>query len=63
MRQTKGFVLGLLLGLLLSGGTAWAAGCFGNGYLNGWSVTSMGGEIICDDPFVWSGTHEIECQE
>lgn len=31
-----------------------------NGWLMGWTVTKDG-EEICDSPYVWIGTKEIEC--
>jgi len=31
-----------------------------DGYLMGWDVTKDG-ETICSDPFVWTGTQELEC--
>jgi hypothetical protein len=56
------FILGFLLGALLGGvGAAAATGVIGrNGYLLGWSVTKDG-DTVCDQPFVWTATHEIEC--
>jgi len=32
----------------------------GTGYLEGWTV-SINGKEICDDPYIWDSTHEIEC--
>jgi hypothetical protein len=55
------FVAGFFLGFLLAGGGAWAANCFGEGYLMGWTVTMQGDEV-CSDPFVWAGIKEIECE-
>jgi hypothetical protein len=46
---------------IAGGGTAWAAGVFGQGYLNGWEVMSADGETVCSDPYIWPATHEIEC--
>jgi hypothetical protein len=31
-----------------------------DGYLSGWDVTFQG-RTICNDPFVWVSTREIEC--
>ena len=56
------FILGLGLGVLIgSAGTAIAATIVGSdGYMIGWTV-QKDGEAICDDPWVWTGTREIEC--
>jgi hypothetical protein len=32
----------------------------GTGYLFGWTVT-MDGRDVCDAPFFWTATREIEC--
>jgi hypothetical protein len=62
----KGYWAGLLTGLLIGGGAgasigvATAAVCAGTGYAMGWTVTKDGNDL-CDDPYIWSGTHEIEC--
>jgi len=58
------FLLGLACGLVLGfAGTAVASvHIVGDkvGFLMGWTVTKDGNEI-CDDPYVWSVTKEIDC--
>lgn len=55
------FAAGLLLGLVIGGSaTAIAAGVFGTGALNGWTVTKEG-EEVCSDPDVDTSAKEIEC--
>lgn len=53
-------LVGLVIGLILGGSAAYAAGVYGDGYLFGWTVTKDG-EEVCDAPFIWSVTKEIEC--
>lgn len=53
-----GFIAGALTALAASALAAQIVGS--NGWLNGWEVTKDG-ETICDDPYVWVGTREIEC--
>jgi hypothetical protein len=55
------FAAGLLIGLVVGGSaTAVAAGVFGSGSLNGWTVVKDGDEV-CSDPDVDVGAKEIEC--
>lgn len=58
----RNFLLGLFAGVLLGAAVpATGAVLVGNtGYLPGWSVTKDG-EEICDMPFVWTATKEIDC--
>jgi len=53
-----GFIAGAVTVFAASALAAQIVG--GNGYLNGWEITKDG-ETICDDPYVWVGTREIEC--
>jgi hypothetical protein len=56
------FAAGLAIGLMLGmTATAWAAGCFGTGDANGWTVTKDG-EEVCSDPSINDAGKEIECQ-
>ncbi|HWM47592.1 MAG TPA: hypothetical protein VNR11_11855 [Xanthobacteraceae bacterium] len=56
------FSIGLVVGLILgTAATSIAAVVAGNdGYLTDWTITKDG-EELCSDPFVWTGTMEIEC--
>ena len=57
----KKFAFGLIIGLLLgSSMAAFAAGIYGGGSLDGWTVTQDGDEI-CSDPEVDVAGREIVC--
>jgi hypothetical protein len=56
-RFLAGLILGSFLGIM---GSAFAAGIFGSGTLEGWTVTKDG-EEVCSDPEVDVGNKEIEC--
>ncbi len=53
-----GLIVGLCLGVAISAAAAKIVG--DTGYLFGWDVT-VGGETVCSDPYIWTSTHEIEC--
>jgi hypothetical protein len=56
------FIVGLIIGLTIGmTATAWAAGCFGSGDAEGWTVTKDGDEV-CTDPSIDSKSKEIECE-
>ncbi len=57
-RFLAGIVLGFLLGTIAHAVAAIIAG--DDGHLRGWTVVKEG-EEICESPFVWNGTREIEC--
>jgi len=57
-RFSIGLVVGLILGTAATSIAAVVAGK--DGYLVGWTITKDG-EELCSDPFVWTGTMEIEC--
>jgi hypothetical protein len=48
---------GVVIGITAS---AYAAGVFGTGTLNGWTLTKDG-EEVCSDPEVDTTSKEIEC--
>ena len=56
------FFLGLAIGLAAgTTTTAYAAKLVGDtGYLFGWQVT-IDGDEVCSDPYIWTATKEIEC--
>ena len=57
-KYITGFIAGLAVGTVVPAAAATLVG--GTGYLFGWTVTANG-EDICDAPFVWTATREIEC--
>jgi hypothetical protein len=57
IRFLSGVCLGVFIGIAAS---AYAAGIFGTGTLNGWTVTKDG-EEVCSDPEVDTTSKEIEC--
>jgi hypothetical protein len=57
LRFILGVILGCFLGIL---GSAFAAGVFGSGTLDGWTVTKDG-EEVCSDPEVDIIRKEIQC--
>ena len=61
-KRLKTFACGLVLGLSFGIGiSAWAAKLVGgDNYLIGWDVL-VDGETVCSDPYIWTSTHEIEC--
>jgi hypothetical protein len=34
----------------------------GDGYLIGWDIIDANGESLCVEPYVWTSTHELECE-
>ena len=58
----KHVLIAYFIGVLTAGTSAAIAAKMvgGNGSLMGWEVT-INGKSICDDPYIWSSTHEIEC--
>ena len=60
----KGFLIGLLVGVLFGIPISQAAGpkIYGdNGYLVGFTVNDEDGDEVCSDPFVNVKLREIEC--
>ena len=57
----RNFIYGLVLGVgITAASSGIAATVIGDGYLFSWVVT-YNGEVVCYDPWVWSGVLEIEC--
>jgi hypothetical protein len=58
----KSLTIGFILGALTTiSGISLAAKIAGsNGYLMGWDVVYKG-RTICNSPFIWTSTREIEC--
>ena len=55
------FIAGILAGIFLGATiSAYAAGVFGSGTLNGWTV-NKDGEEVCSDPEVNTASKTIEC--
>ena len=56
------FITGFLSGVVLAAAAPVAAASIvgSTGYLWGWSVTKDGDEI-CDAPYIWTFSREIEC--
>jgi hypothetical protein len=50
----------LLTGTSFVLGGAYGPHLMGSGYLQGWTIMHDG-EEICDSPYVWDSTKEIEC--
>ena len=57
---TFGIAIAVLASTSFVLGGSYGPRLIGTGYLQGWTV-SINGKEICDDPYVWDGTHEIEC--
>ena len=56
------FIMGLLFGIFIGlAGSTYAAGVFGSGTLNNWTVTKDG-EEVCTDPEVDTRAKEIQCE-
>lgn len=53
-----GLLLGLIAGAVVPAAATQVVG--GSGYLMGWTV-SLDGDEVCDDPYVYPGSKEIEC--
>jgi len=56
-----GLLLGFFFGVVIPASAALLVGH--TGYLTGWDVVTTSGRTICSDPYIWMGTHEIECDD
>lgn len=60
--MVKRFIIGFILGSI----TSLSIGCFavsyfgGSGYMFNWEVTKDG-YTVCEDPYIWGNSQEIEC--